>query len=113
MMQLHLVVVEERPHEAARWHPEPPLMESHEAYHVSLRGRRLPVVEQRHPPLWLGPAHPRSQKTIADQLLQLPLRHRGTSPRVRGKDLALARHGRRKQCAAAAEEEVTAAVEGG
>jgi hypothetical protein len=23
MMQLHLVVVEERPHEAARWHSEP------------------------------------------------------------------------------------------
>jgi hypothetical protein len=24
MMQLHLVVMEERPHEVARWHPEPP-----------------------------------------------------------------------------------------
>jgi hypothetical protein len=71
-------------------------MESHEAYHVSLRGHRLPVVGRRHPPFWLGPARPWSQKSVMDQLLQLPLHHRGISPRVRGKDLALARHGCRK-----------------
>jgi hypothetical protein len=67
--------VEERPHKVARWHPEPPLMESDEAHHVSLWGRRLPVVGRWHPPLRLAPARPRSQKTIADQLLQLPLCH--------------------------------------
>jgi hypothetical protein len=73
-----------------------PLMESHEAYHVSLRGRRLLVVGRRHPPLRLGPARPWLQKSIVDQLLQLPLHHQGMSPHVRGKDLALAHHGCRK-----------------
>jgi hypothetical protein len=88
--------VEERSHEVARRHSEPPLMESHEAYHVSLWGRRLLVVGRRHPPFRLGPARPWSQKPIMDQLLQLPLCHRGTCPHVRGKDLALAHHGCQK-----------------
>jgi hypothetical protein len=53
----------------ARWHPEPPLMESNEAHHVSLRGHRLPMIGRWHPPFWLAPACPRSQETIVDQLL--------------------------------------------
>jgi hypothetical protein len=67
-------------------------VESHKAYHIALQGRRLQVVGRRHPPFRLGPARPWSQKPIADQLFQPPLYHRGMSPRVRRKDLALARH---------------------
>jgi hypothetical protein len=71
-------------------------VEGHKAHHVALQGRRLPVVGRWHPPFWLGPAHPWPQKTVVDQLLQPPLYHRGTSPRVHRKDLALICHGCRK-----------------
>jgi hypothetical protein len=37
VMQLHPVVVRERPHEAARRHPKPPLMEGGETDHVPRR----------------------------------------------------------------------------
>jgi hypothetical protein len=38
VMELYLVVMQELPHEPARWHPEPPLVEGDEAHHVALRG---------------------------------------------------------------------------
>jgi hypothetical protein len=94
-------------------HPKPPLMESDEAHHIPLRGHWLLVVGRRHPPLWLAPARPWSQKTIANQLLQLPLHHRRTDPRIRGKDLALSYHRCREQRAAATREEMIAAVKNG
>jgi hypothetical protein len=75
VVQLHLVIVEERPHEGAGWHIEPPLVEGHEAHHVTFWRHRFPVVGWRHSPLWLGPTRPRPQKPIADQIFQLPLRY--------------------------------------
>jgi hypothetical protein len=53
---------------------------------------RFPVVGRWHSPLRLGPTHPRPQKPVVDQLLQLPLHHRGIGPSVRREDLSLARH---------------------
>jgi hypothetical protein len=41
VMQLHPVVVQERPHEAARWHSKPPLMEWDETDHVPQRRSRV------------------------------------------------------------------------
>jgi hypothetical protein len=35
VVQLHFVVVEERPHEGVGRHGEPPLVEGHEAHHVT------------------------------------------------------------------------------
>jgi hypothetical protein len=69
VVQLHFVVVEERPHEGAGRHAEPPLMEGHEAHHVTFWRRWFLVVGQRHSPFWLGPARPWPQKPVADQLL--------------------------------------------
>jgi hypothetical protein len=37
IMQLHPVVMRERPHEAARRHPKPPLMERGETDHIPWR----------------------------------------------------------------------------
>jgi hypothetical protein len=34
VMQLHSIVVQERPHEAARWHSKPPLVEGDETEHI-------------------------------------------------------------------------------
>jgi hypothetical protein len=41
VMQLHSVVVQERPHEAARWHSKPPLMEGDETEHIPRRRSRV------------------------------------------------------------------------
>jgi hypothetical protein len=41
VMQLHPVVVQERPHEAARWHSKPPLMEGDETDHIPRRRSRV------------------------------------------------------------------------
>jgi hypothetical protein len=41
VMQLHPVVVQERLHEAARWHSKPPLMEGDETDHVPRRRSRV------------------------------------------------------------------------
>jgi hypothetical protein len=37
VVQLHPIIVQERPHEAARWHAKPPLMEGDKADHVPRR----------------------------------------------------------------------------
>jgi hypothetical protein len=41
VMQLHPVVVQEHPHEAARWHSEPPLMEGDKTDHIPRRRSRV------------------------------------------------------------------------
>jgi hypothetical protein len=41
VMQLHSVVVQERPHEAARWHSKPPLMEGDETENIPRRRSRV------------------------------------------------------------------------
>jgi hypothetical protein len=58
VVQLHLVVVEKRPHEVAGRHAEPPLVEGHKAHHIAFRRRRFSVIGRRHSPLRLGPACP-------------------------------------------------------
>jgi hypothetical protein len=40
VMQLHPVVVQELPHEAARWHSKPPLIEGYETDHIPRRRSR-------------------------------------------------------------------------
>jgi hypothetical protein len=43
VVQLHPVIVQERPHETARWHSEPPLVEEDETNHI-LWGTDIPRV---------------------------------------------------------------------
>jgi hypothetical protein len=57
-----------------------------------LLGEVLRLEEVHHPPH--SPTRPRPQETVANQLLQLPLRYRRTDPRLRGENLALSRHQR-------------------
>jgi hypothetical protein len=51
MMEFHPVIMWDGPHKTARRYPEPPLVESNKADHVSLRWRRLPVAGRWHHPL--------------------------------------------------------------
>jgi hypothetical protein len=54
IVELHLVVVWERPHEMARGHPEPSLVEGCEGHHVSCKRVWLMLVPRCVPlGLWL------------------------------------------------------------
>jgi hypothetical protein len=79
VVQLQPVVVQERPHKAARWHSEPLLMESDEANHVPRRRGRDGLA--RGHPLRLRPTGEGTEQTIGDEGLQI-LRDDGGGPRV-------------------------------
>jgi hypothetical protein len=49
VMQLHSLVVQERPHEAARWHSKPPLVEGDETEHIPRRRSRVSLARGGHP----------------------------------------------------------------
>src|SRR5699024_7444040 len=49
VVQLYPVVVQERPHEAARWYAKPPLMEADKADHVPRRRSRADPTPGGHP----------------------------------------------------------------
>jgi hypothetical protein len=66
VMQLHSVVVRERPHEAARRHPKPPLMEGGETDHVPRRRSRVGLAP-RGQPLRLRPTEERMEQTIGNK----------------------------------------------
>jgi hypothetical protein len=81
VMQLHPVVMREHPHEAARRHPKPPLMEGGETDHVPQRCSRVGLVPRSHP-LRLQPAGERTEQTIGNKGLQILHSNGGERPRV-------------------------------
>jgi hypothetical protein len=70
VMQLHPVVVQERPHEAARWHSKPSLMAGDETDHIPWRWSRVGLAPGGHP-LRLRPAGERTEQTIGNKGLQI------------------------------------------
>jgi hypothetical protein len=81
IMQLHPVVVQERPHEVARWHSEPPLMEGDETDHIPRRRSRVRLARGGHP-LWLRPIGEGTEQTIGNEGLQILHSNGGERPRV-------------------------------
>jgi hypothetical protein len=79
-VQLHPVVVQERPHKAACWHSKPPLMEGDEANHVPRRRGRDGLA--RGHPLRLRPTREGTEQTISDEGLQILRDDGGGGPRV-------------------------------
>jgi hypothetical protein len=49
VMQLHPVVVQERLHEATRWHSKPPLMKGDETDHIPRRRSWVGLAREGHP----------------------------------------------------------------
>jgi hypothetical protein len=95
VVQLHPVVVQERAHEAARWHSKPPLMEGDKANHVPRRWSRVGLA--RDHPLRLRPTGEGTEQTISDKGLQIPHDDGGGRPRVaRRNDDHLVSHRRTK-----------------
>jgi hypothetical protein len=70
VMQLHPVVVRERPHEVARRHPKPPLLEGGETDHVPRRRSRVDLAPGGQP-LRLRPARERTEQTLGNKGLQI------------------------------------------
>jgi hypothetical protein len=96
VMQLHPVVVQERPHEAARWHSKPPFMEGDETDHIPRRWSRVSLAPGGYP-LWLRPAGKRTEQTIGNKGLQILHNNGGERPRVaRRNDGHLVSHHRTK-----------------
>jgi hypothetical protein len=70
VMQLHPIVVRERPHEVARRHPKPPLMEGGETDHVPRRRSRVGLAPGGQP-LRLRPDGEGTEQTIGNKGLQI------------------------------------------
>jgi hypothetical protein len=81
VVQLHPVVVQERPHETARWHSEPPLVEGDETNHIPLR-RSRDSLARRENPLRLWVTREGTEQTIGDEGLQIVHRDGGERPRI-------------------------------
>jgi hypothetical protein len=81
VMQLHPIVVRERPHEAACQHPKPPLVKRGEADHVPRRWSQVGLAP-RGQPLRLRPAGERTEQTLGNKGLQILHRDGGEGPRV-------------------------------
>jgi hypothetical protein len=95
VVQLHPVVVHKRPHEAARWHSKPPLMEGDKADHVPQRWSRVGLA--RSHPLRLRPTGEGTEQTIGNKGLKIPHDDGGGRPRVaRRNDSHLVSHRRTK-----------------
>jgi hypothetical protein len=81
IVQLHPIVMQERPHETACWHSEPSLMEGDETQHVPRwRGQADPA--QRDHPLRLRVTGEGTEQTISDKGLQIVHCDGGERPRV-------------------------------
>ena len=80
-MNLHPVVVRERPHEAARRHPKPPLMKRGEADHVPRRRSQVDLAPEGQP-LRLWPTGERTEQTLGNEDLQILCSDGGEGPRV-------------------------------
>jgi hypothetical protein len=96
VMQLHPVVVQERPHEAARSHSKPPLMEGDETDHVPRRWSQVGLAPGGHP-LRLRLAGERTEQTVGNKGLQILHSNGGERPWVtRQNDVHLVSHRRTK-----------------
>jgi hypothetical protein len=95
VLQLHPVVVQERPHETARWHSKPPFVEGDETNHVPRRRSRVGLA--RGHPLRLRPTREGTEQTIGNKGIQTPHDDGGGRPRVaRRNDGYLVTHRRTK-----------------
>jgi hypothetical protein len=83
-VELHPIVVRERPHEVAHRHSKPPLMEGGEAHHIARRRSRLLLVAW-HNPLWPLPAGARAEQPDVDQCLQVIVGDKGDRPWIAGR----------------------------
>jgi hypothetical protein len=81
VVKLHPVVVRERPHEAARRHPKPPLMKRGEADHIPRRRSRVGLASEGQP-LRLRPAGERTEQTLGNEGLQILRSDGGEGPQV-------------------------------
>jgi hypothetical protein len=85
VVQLHPIVVQDRPHEAAHRHTESPLVEGDKAHDVPRRWGRSGSAHGRNPlrSLLIGE---RTKQALADQILQVTRRHRGKGPWIARRD---------------------------
>jgi hypothetical protein len=81
VVQLHPVVVQERPHETAHWHSEPPLVEGDETNHIPRRRSRVGLARRGHP-LRLRVTREGTEQTIGNKGLQIVHHDGGERPRV-------------------------------
>jgi hypothetical protein len=81
VVQLHPVIVQERPHETARWHSEPPLVEGDETNHIPRRRSRDDLARRDHP-LRLWVTGEGTEQAIGDEGLQIIHRDGGDRPRI-------------------------------
>jgi hypothetical protein len=96
VVKLHPVVMRERPHEAARRHRKPPLMEGGETDHVSRRRSRFGLAPGGQP-LRLWPAGEKTEQTLGNKGLHFLRSDGGERPRVvRQNDGRLVSHRRAK-----------------
>ena len=91
VVELHAIVVRERPHEPVRRKAEVALVKRHEAHDVAVAGPRLRLTERSDPfrPIGVGD---RAEKAIVDERLQHLHGHIGQIPRVRLDDNNVAGH---------------------
>jgi hypothetical protein len=81
IVQLHPIVMQERPHETACSHSEPLLMEGDETQHIPRRrGRGGPA--RRDHPLWLRVTREGTEQAIGNKGLKIVHRDGGERPRV-------------------------------
>jgi hypothetical protein len=81
VVQLHPVVMQERPHETTHWHSEPPLVEGDETNHIPWWRSRDSLARRDHP-LRLRVTGEATKQTIGDKGLQIVHRDSGERPRV-------------------------------
>jgi hypothetical protein len=79
VVQLHPVIMQERPHETARWHSEPPLVEGDETNHIPRRQSRDGHARRDHP-LRLRVTGEGTEQAIGDEGLQIIHRNGGERP---------------------------------
>jgi hypothetical protein len=81
IVQLHPIEMQNRPHETACWHSEPPLMERDETQHIPRRRGRGGSARRSHP-LRLRVTGEGTKQAIGNKGLQIVHRYGGERPRV-------------------------------
>ena len=84
-MELHAVVMRERPHEPVRRQAEAALVEGHEAHDVAITWPWLWLAPRSNPLRSVGVGD-RAEETIIDKRLQRRHGHVGWTPRIRLED---------------------------
>ena len=69
VVELHAIVMRERPHEPVRRHAEATLVEGHEAHDIAITWPRLRLAPWSNP-LWPVGVGDRVEETIVDERLQ-------------------------------------------